>query len=65
MAFLLAKVIIQKQLVRIGEEKLYLWELEQLLGKVKSLEVMLQNINMNTDKPQLEEGNKDIESYLH
>lgn len=65
MAFLLAKVIIQKQLVRIGEEKLYLWELEQLLGKVKSLEVMLQNINMNTDKPQLEEGNKDMESYLH
>jgi len=65
MAFLLAKVIIQKQLVRIDEEKLYLWELEQLLGKVKSLKVMLQNINMNTDKPQLEEGNKNMESYLH
>ena len=38
--------------------------LEQLSEKVKSLEVMLQNINKNTDKLWPEEED-DMESYLH
>jgi len=38
--------------------------LEQLSEKVKSLEVMLQNINKNTDKLWTEEED-DMESYLH
>ena len=38
--------------------------LEQLSEKVKSLEVMLQNINKNIDKLWPKEEN-DMESYLH
>ena len=48
----------------MGREELYLQELEWLLRKVRSLEVILQNININIDKLQPEEEDEDMEFYL-